>query len=205
MNYLKRLVLTIVLASGVLFAFESCVFNCNCPDVEGEFFDVQGISLRNYSQASTTCCDAPVNWEDYVFSMDLEVSFYGETEKQQQPYFKALELMPSAKALTQCDCLEEGWNGSEEKIEEIVITTVNDFNDTYKANDTINDIVNIHNRSLADYLAEKQYALEGSYMQWFPFQLNEAPTATSFQVNVTLKLDNGETYTAMNEEIIFLN
>lgn len=203
MNYLKKLVLTILLASGVLFCFESCIFNCNCPDVSGPFFDVQDISIRNYAEFGL-CCDS-INWEEYVFSMDLEVTFYGETKQKEIPYFQSLELMPSAKALTQCDCLEEGWNGSEEKIEELVITTVNDFNDTYKANDTINDIVNIHNRSLADYLAEKQYALEGSYMQWFPFQLNEAPTATNFQVNVTLKLDNGETYTAMNEVITFAN
>ena len=67
----------------------------------------------------------------------------GEAEKNDM-FFPSLNLMPAAKAYS-CGCHDDynGMYGSEEIIEEFTITTVHDYNENYKANDTINTLLDI--------------------------------------------------------------
>ena len=212
MNYLKKTFLITLLATGVLFIFSACP-SCVCSHVEGYYFDVQDMNVYN---GEIECCQTfPIDsivWDNYWLHLDFEVTYYapmvGEAEKNDM-FFPSLNLMPAAKAYS-CGCHDDynGMYGSEEIIEEFTITTVHDYNENYKANDTINTLLDIglqthEDTNLNEYLEEMQGVLA---YENYGFTFNEAPDSTTqtFQANIILKLANGETYTAMNEEILFI-
>lgn len=197
----KAFFLTAVLTSG--FVIPSCD-PCDHDPVPN-FFDIEGLSLVN-REGVTFSSNLPikdslsVNFEDYWFTMDFEVSyFFGQTVERRSSF--ELNMMNSALA---CRYPEKGHQGSQEKIETLTITTLNDFDDTHLAGSNINDLLNIFDinsgiQDLDDYLGKNVSYIKRQRML---FELKEKPTISSFfKAKIVLKLDNGEEYTAENVEI----
>ena len=190
MKYLKITALTLFLSIG--FVFPSCEdIDCNCPDILGNFFDIQGINTEN-------CCGPNANsgglidWEDYRLNLNFDVDYYG-WEPEERTGFPNLSLMPSAYA---CSCAYDGYGGSEEKFEDLIIITKYDFDSLHLANDTISDIFNISMYSEPEDL-QTFLANDTSFIMYedFVLTLQQGPQMEGdFQLELIIKLDNGEEY-----------
>jgi hypothetical protein len=197
----KAFFLSAVLTSG--FVIPSCD-PCDHDPVPN-YFDIEGISLVN-REGVTSSSNLPikdsssVNFENYWFTMDFGVSyFFGQASEPNSSF--QLNMMGSALA---CRYPDKGYQGAQEKIESLTITTLNDFDDTHLAGSNINDLLNIFDinsgmQDLDDYLGKNISYIKNVRML---FELKEKPTISSFfKAKVVLKLDNGEEYTAENVEI----
>ena len=196
MKKIKILTLTFLLTMG--FTFQTCD---KCPPFEGEFFDIQGFEIINYT---TTSGDEIEENEEVEFSFygSLALSFEVEYlvnnfEKKSQFGFS---LMNTAFAE---DCLSNGVKGSkEESIYSLTVLTLNDFNNEYMANDTINEILNVRG---TPYNLNEYLAIDSSLIQkeLFELDLSTAPTLNEeFHVKMILELSTNEIYEA--ESIPFI-
>ena len=199
MKKAKVLLLTILLTVG--FSFQNCSIRCNCPVFEGEFFDIQGMDIVNYTTSSG---------DEIEENEVVEFPFYGSMTLLFDVDYVAsncrhnnsggFSLMSSAYA---CSCLDNGISGSKnEKISSLNIVTLNDFNDDFMANDTINELINVRGTQLNvnEYLASDTSLIRNRAFEMdlsIPPSLNE-----EFKVKVFLELSTNETYEA--ESIPFI-
>ena len=132
--------------------------------------------------------------------MIFEVEYYG-FDIEESPGFEGFSLIPSAYS---CSCILNGINGSEEKLEDITIISKYDFDSLHLANDTINDLFTIDNYEmeldLVTFLETDSSAIRS---EDFYLKLKQGPENPGpFQVEVTLKLDNGESYQVISDEVM---
>lgn len=202
MKTIRLLFLGLLFTVG--FSIPSCSvdddLDCNCPAIEGAFFDIQSLSLENCNELYNDICDRldQIAWQDYILIHRFTVNYYGLNSPSNDYSFS---LIPSAMA---CSCLENGFNGSEEQLTELTVITQNDFNDNYLAQDTINALLNIHiNDQIYDlntFLQENDKPIRGVHVG---LSLKEKPSLDStFQVRIRMTLDGQEEYLVESEEIL---
>lgn len=191
---LKRTVLTALLATG--FTFQNCDL-CDCPPIEGDFFDIKGIGLTNYKKKGTCCTEKilaneTVNFSDYYeMSLDYTVDYFGSTDRPESTGFS---LLNTALA---CSCDENGTLGSkDERLNTLTILTLNDFDPDHHANDTINDLFDValygKIQDLNEYLRQDTALIMSEHLALY---LKKAPILNdTFKVKVVLALSTKETY-----------
>ena len=137
---LKTILLTLVLSTGISFQRCSVVEDaCDCGDFFGEFFDVRGMELIHFRQT-----DASVQiigqGEEVPFSSysGLNINFIVDYIGHASPKSHGFSLINTAMA---CTCVPNGIAGSrDEVLTNLVITTINDYDENHLAGDTINDL-----------------------------------------------------------------
>lgn len=201
----KAFFLTVMLTLG--FVIPSCD-PCDHDPVPN-YFDIEGLSMVNregvaYNNNLPIEDSSSVNFENYWFTIDFDVSYYfGQTVKRESAF--ELNIINSALA---CRYHDKGYLGSQEKIDSLTVTTLNDFDDTHLAGSNINDLLKIYNintqtmQDLNSYLGNNISYIKKVRML---FELKKKPAISSFfKARVVMKLKNGEEYTAENLEIELL-
>ena len=205
---LKTLVLTILLAIG--FSFQNCSSDviCSCPDIAGEFFDIQGLMVDSYGMgpningALLTENDT-LKFEEYA-GLQLQYQVEYVTSNCSGSKSWGFSLMNSALA---CSCLENGYRGSkDEYIEDISILTLNDFDEDHLANEPINDLFEvtmIDEQDLNEYLLQDDIEIRYESLR---LALNKAPVLDKeFKVRVILSLSSNEEYIAESLPITIID
>jgi len=193
----KTFFLTLLLVTG--FTFQNCdPFDCNCPPFSGGYFDIQGIDLINYKKRGNSSVDKLLENEEVKFSdysgltIDYIVEYHSNNCHQKKTW--DFSIMNSALA---CSCLENGWEGSkEEKINSLTILTLNDFDTEHRANDTINELLDIgfhcETFDLNEYLLQDTSNIE---FEDLILKLKVAPELNNeFKVKVIMELSTNEIY-----------
>ncbi len=206
---LKHLFLTSAFTLG--FIIPSCNWGVgSCGDLEPvpDFFNIEGMTIQNYkSESSYDCCQtalqdsAYVEIDNYWMSMDFSVSYFFGQIEERWPSFD-FNLIGSALA---CSPAEPGFNGSQEKIESITVVTLNDFDSTHVAGDTINDLVSIYDFStrskLDDFLSSNISFVKQERLF---FQLDATPSSDHyFKAKFILHLTNGEEHISDTQAVGF--
>lgn len=196
MKNIKTFALIFLLTIG--FTFQ----NCNkCPPFEGGYFDIRGFEIVNYTTSSGDVIEE---------NQEVEFSFYGSlalafevdylVNHIEEKFPMNFSLMNTAYAE---DCSSNGVNGSkQESIQSLTVVTLNDFNNEYMANDTINKILNVRGTqfNLDEYLANDSSLVQS---ELFELNLSNPPTLNEeFKVKMILELSTNETYQA--ESIPFI-
>lgn len=196
-----KLLLTLLLVFG--FTLTNCEKDdCGCPPFEGAYFDIRGIeSIRHFERISEDVVSPLPDGGQVPFD-----SYYGFTMEYSLTYLSMDHGNKSHTSgmgqLYACSCLEySGMEGSKhERIEEITVITLNDFNESFKANDTINEILSVHGQPLNEYLAQNTELISHPAMT---FSLDEEPSSSNpFKVKVVAELSTGETYEQETSTVI---
>ena len=206
----KISIITLFLITG--FGFQNCNpydIDCGCPSPIGEYFDIEGITLSK-RKSSGTCCTAvlqeneEISFSDfYGIVLQYEVRFHSSNHKPQNSW--GFSLINSAYA---CSCVENGWLGSkEEKINNLSIITLNDFDDNHIANEEINDLFEVRTREnlfdLTEYLAQDTSLIE---FRELDLKLKQAPVLNdTFAVKIMLELSTQEVYESESIPVIISN
>jgi hypothetical protein len=191
----KIIFLTAVLTIGI--TFQHCYPDCECSPIDGPFFDIKGIEVSNKPNESK------VDFADYFgFDLVYKVDFVVENSPKNCRW--DFSLMNSALA---CDCEFNGWLGSKsEKLDDITVITLNDFDAEHLANDTITDLMQVwtgefNQKDLNEYL-EQDTALIPSQAFEYGLMLKKAPELNKeFKVKVIVGLSTSETYEVETEPI----
>ena len=178
--------------------------DCNCPDIEGAYFDIDEVELKNIRIKENGFIEQvhnpaiEVDWDQYILNGEFGVSFFGYNDTS--PKFD-FSLIPSAYG---CSCLGSGYNGSMEKFSEFKVITRNDFDDEHLANDTINALIDISvfgndPIDLGEFLER-----DTSNIQFLRFDLTlkSAPTLSNdFDVDLLIRLNNGDEILSSNGSV----
>ena len=166
---------------------------CNCPPNYGDYFDIQEIQKIVHHRLIPNTNSAPpmedgqsITFNEYLgFIMRYEVNYVSQLEEQRS--------FGGNGQLYACSCIYSGEFGSkEEGLKNVTVITLNDFNDTYSSNDTINDILLFDAQNPDDYLQANDSLI---MYQTLTFNLTEAPTKSDdFRVKVIVELSGGESY-----------
>ena len=196
---LKNTILTLLFWVG-LAALPGC-FRCDCEDPK-PFVDINGlysIAVKKSASSSTPVAvkaGDKISWDDLVFlSATYQVRYYAG----QLPAESASP--PWGSVAYACKCSEEyGYLGTQEKLKFMTIRTVHDFDVTHPANSVINELIAFitypkpARTSLTDYFLKGPIPYNTS---GFQFLVTQAPANKGpFALEITVELDNGETYTA---------
>lgn len=196
MKRFKIFSLTLILTIG--FVFQNCEV---CPPSEGDYFDIQGFEIVNY-----TTTDGEVIKENQIveyssyesLTLSFDVEYLASNFNRENSV--RFSLMNTAFAE---ECPFSGYKGSkEESISSLTVVTLNDFNDEYMANDTINEIINVRGTAfnLNEYLEEDSSLI---LYEKFELDLSVPPSLNEeFKVKIFLELSTDESYEA--ESIPFI-
>lgn len=199
---IKTKILVIALVMGLPLQMCSPTRNgddCNCGPITGEYFDIKGMELQNYKWVGTNSIspikeNEAVPYEDYA---GLGVEYIVDYISQRRAKRPGFSLTSSAYA---CSCIQDGDRGSKyEKLSNITVITLNDFDETHAANDTINDLIMVKDEYLRDYLAKDTLNIQFPGIQ---LKLDRKPTRDeNYKVKVVVELSTGEVYQNISKSI----
>lgn len=195
----KVVLLTTLLTIG--FTFQNCIPECNCSPIDTPFFDIKGIAISNMPSK------AEVDFENYFgIYMSYQVDYITSVCEKKQDW--GFSLMNTALA---CDCDFNGSQGSKnEKLDNVTVITLNDFDSEHLANDTINDLmqVRVGEFNLVDldqYLQQDSMLIPKVNLE-LGLMLKKAPELNkSFEVKIIVDLSTSETYEATSQPITIDN
>jgi hypothetical protein len=193
------LILTLLFTVG--FSFPGCI--CNCPKIQGKYFDIVGMRLMTYKQngnyIQTVKEGEALNLAEYFIDAHFDLNYYG-LHNQVKPEIN-FSFINTAFA---CSCLNNGYMGTEEKRQELTVITLNDFDAAHLANDTINDLLKRvfvgDTTDLQTYLSKDEGIIHGG---GYTLVLKKKPQLDKeVHLQVILKLDNGELYQSSSEKVV---
>ncbi|MEL6925306.1 MAG: hypothetical protein AAFO94_14765 [Bacteroidota bacterium] len=206
MKNIRLLALTLLLVTG--FAFPSCdkdtVTMCDCSAYS--YFDVVGMEeLDFYRESGNNRTLQPTDsisvLELGAMQLNLKVEFLASLNQSRSGF----SLINSAMA---CSCAGGGKGAKTEKIEDLRIITLHDFDADHPADSDITamfdfdgSITNQPSQPLLEYLEENKDEKMMFYLM--AFRLKERPAAANdFQVRLELSLSSGERYSIQSNSFI---
>ena len=166
-----------------------------CPDIEGYFFDINGLVIYNLERNSSNSAygieeGSTLKFEDHLFSISYSATYYSENS------IGSFNMISSAFA-TSCDY--DGQGGTKELLDTMIVKTNFDIDDDHLTGQPINDILRFNGIILTNYLEQDTIEILD---QEFTLALTKKPTLdNSLSIDVFLRLKNGEEYKATSETV----
>ena len=196
---IRKFLLTGLFLIGINF------YNCsNCECCFGEvpeFFDIQDVFVDHLGLEGQLLGSDEIAFDEYgTISIGFEVEYL----VQHSNYNSGFSLINSVYG---CTPAQPGQLGSkEESIESFQVLTLNDFDDTHLAGESINDLLEITNLAIEPVPLEEFLTnfTENVPQEWFNLRLLNEPTLSkAFQVMVNVSLSTGENYQVSSSIINF--
>ncbi|WP_310992770.1 hypothetical protein [Aequorivita marina] len=179
--------------------------DCNCGPIAGAFFDIKGMELDNFKKTGENSIgiieeNEAVTYNEYAgLGIDYDVEYIS----QNRPKKPSFSLIQSAYA---CSCIFNGERGSKyEKLSNITVISLNDFDESHRANDTINDLIlakgfyHQDDEYLQDYLANDTINIQYEGLR---LMVDRKPTLNeNYKVKVVVELSTGEVYEKVSNSI----
>ncbi len=187
------------------FSFQNCkessFDDCGCGPFLGNYFDINGLEIISYKKRGT-CCAYPIFVHETVsfsnlsiIALNFKVDYLAaNNHSKNNSFFSTLNAYT---------CVQSGELGSKnERLSNLSIITLNDFDTAHLANDTINDLfdnVTYNNKQdLNTYLATDTSYIKNTGLS---ISLKTAPQINKqLKFKAIIKLSNGEVYTAENKQ-----
>lgn len=186
---LRTLILLIVLSLGL--PFQRCI-NCHCDSLKGGYFDIIDIDLEHYKMNENGVNEFMVENDEVLFEnydglmLNFKVKYVSSTIDTSKFNFSF------GQNLYACSCIADGEFGAKnESIDQITIITESDFDTTYLANDTINDLFQIEGQELNTFFTDSIPVQYESYL----LKLTKKPELEEpLNIKVIVELSSNETY-----------
>lgn len=208
MKNFRIFILTLLLSTG--FLLPSCEKNrdsCHGVDFEAaQYFDIQGMNAFMYEASLgldlIRAADTVVFSERVGLHLTYIVDYHAFVEPVKSTPFSLINTASACSVLA-------GYEGSKtEKLVNLSIITLNDFDSLHLANSSINDLLDYDGTfyqedklPLADFLGEQT---ENIMYEALFLQLQKAPELNrEFRYKVMVELSTGEMYEAESSPVYF--
>jgi hypothetical protein len=132
---------------------DSCLGSrCKCQNVPS-YYKIEKIALdvRSHAPSSTVykivVDSGKLPQNDFTLFLSFQYSYYSSNQKSSATF----SIIHTASA---CKCLYPGHLGSTTKLNNIYFTTVNDYNSTYTAGDTLNSLIRLNGKTVEDFILD---------------------------------------------------
>jgi hypothetical protein len=188
---MKKLIASVIVTG--LFTF-----GCDrCPDV-ARFFDIQDVLIQNSFTDLTLNGNQPNNFPDsvqfehFVILASYRVNYYSVSNPA------AFSLVPKAYALS---CVEPGEGGTKEKITQLDLIALSDYDAGFKSGASLNAIAKINGLPVAQFIENQNKNPVNQF--GFDITLTQKPDSTVKQAfKLVYKLTNGEQYSPETQPIL---
>ncbi|WP_339793258.1 hypothetical protein [uncultured Imperialibacter sp.] len=186
----------------IFFMLGACIVSCLTRDGSCEsgppHFRIKGIESTNMRLTTSE----PNPWRKIIGNEQVLWDSFFISFNFQADYIAAI-VSDYGQSLMALECAEQGYAGDKIGVDTIFVRTMYDYNDTYAAGDTINQIVLIKDWiffyddfekfvPLSNYIVDNH---NGVIDQQFQFKLSEAPgKGDSFSIQLSFILNNGEVF-----------
>jgi hypothetical protein len=182
------ILLTFLLASGILFPFCDFYNPCNCSEIAGDYFDIKGMTTEQINAGVRLSANQVVPFASYALYLHYDVDYVSFCHE------KPFSFIQSAMA---CECVYDGYLGAKsERLETMQVITLNDFDSDHPANDTINDLISVRELGLSSTL--ENYLTQDTALirqETLILGLTKAPTTNdALKLKIIVSLSNGENY-----------
>ncbi len=206
---IKYLILALVSFIAIM-TYESCVrsSSCGCQGTCIQYFHVKKPTVTNLRAIDTSnfvnllypIDTVKVTAKNFVWRILFEQELYCKNTTSLPSFFPTAAAEP---ALPKAIC--------KEKIDSLVVTTVNDYDNLHLADSQINDILGIQwygmsayrlfsKEKLTDFLANANRPIEG---ELFVLYLRQAPASTrNVQINIHIKTSDGQVFDLQSQSLI---
>lgn len=202
----KVLVLALVVGLPLQMCSPENDNDCNCGPITGSYFDIKGMESANYRNIDENSVRRMLENETVPYSeyaglwIEYEVDYI--SQRRSKP--SSFSMINSAYA---CSCLYDGYAGSKnEKLANISVITLNDFDETHRANDTINDLIVVKGYYFQEDEYLQNYLVNDTTNILFPgiqLLVDRKPTLNeNYKVKVVVELSTGEVYQNVSESIV---
>lgn len=175
-------------------------YPCKCPDVAtiDKYADIEGVSSFLSKKATATSglgsvkANDRLSWDEIaLFSVVYVIRTYGYDLPKKKVGTWGL-------AAYACDCVQPGYLGSTERLKNMTVKTVFDFDATHPAGSALDEWVQVDfypsGKTLKRFLAEGP--IPGISLGRHDLTITKAPSVKGpFALDITVELDNGEIYT----------
>ena len=180
-------------------SFYQCL-DCNCPKVEKPYFNINGFTIDLIGGFNSVITTSKMDRYDlHGFRINFLVSYLAKVQKCDNQHYSINNLLA-------CSCIEPGYLGAkDEKIENIDIITIYDFDEKHPAGSSINEYISTYqindsSEVLSNFIMKSNLKREN-----IDFDFLKLPSIdyTRFQFEIRLKVKDDEFYSVKSSEIIF--
>lgn len=198
--FIQRILLVCLIFGSTVIA--SCIGGC--PDVL-EYVKIENMEINNLKplgEQTWTGVQAgeSVKWNEFLMECQLNGTFHAQDMQK-----------TNGNGLYAVSCAHDGDFGSKDGITSMYVITKSDYNQRFKANDTLNSIVRANisksgrqfEESLAEFVENRKDVIQETI---FFLRLDEAPERQDFQqFKIVIELENGDIIKAQTNEISLKN
>ena len=209
---LKLSLFILLFVGGIPISCREPCDGLECPPITGDYFDIVGVDVYNHTyQINGDYIYFFAPFDDSLDLKGLVVDFdvnYVSTNTNVK--CKGFNLFMNSAIADECICPENGGFGFKGRyLKELHVITINDFNDEFSANDTLNEIIYLnnypdyYNESYSDGSLSSKYLtlqdfIENEHLLRSPrlhmTMIEQPDSGEPFQVKVVVELLTGETY-----------
>jgi len=206
---LLRVIIVMVVPVMLLVYISSC--NSNTPDCPKAFkhFDIYGIQAYNHGYDSTgnvyvKANNDTISFSEYYISVPFSVNYYSSVTPAKNNF-----LITGAYAL---DCVENGYGGSVEGLDSIIVIAKKDYNASLQSGDTVSHIFEASEsyygpsanqwKSLDDYAHTYRDVIYNSTLVLKP-QVNQPFYSGPHSFRIIIVLRNGEKHITETPTVFF--
>lgn len=182
----------------LLFVFGQTLTQCcRCPRLY-PYFDIHAVKSIDHVRSQESPIQGHIGHEEEIDTIE----YAGFIIRFEYEYVAEKTQTNTGGALYACSCDDQIFTPAKEKVTEITVITLHDFDENLNAGDTINSFLRdrYSEKSISDFIAEEQPLTQEHIF----FKVSKFPTADPrFQVKVIIKLDSGEVYETTSLTVVF--
>lgn len=169
---MKQLFASFFFLTVLIIGPSACGLFQSCPEAL-PYFQIAGFDLNHYRFNDDPYGDlivpnAKIPWEEYGLRADFKTTYYGSNET------------PGGAVLYALSCVEDGYQGTEVGVDTIYVVALDDYNNEFLRNDTLNRIIEVNDYfagptfySLAEYLNDNR---ESIMLESLTIKFTEGPS-----------------------------
>lgn len=176
-----------------IFLVASCdpTTSCTCPPIQGAYFRTTGLEFELYDLLSSSFTplddSAQVNQQQLQMQLEFDVNYY--SAKNPAP-----GLMDFTNSVYACSCVGNGDHGSEERIRDLEIITVNALDSLHPAGSSINDLLEFS--QYGDPIALDELSTQQLYYPRLELHFKQLLAPVELQLQATMEMVDGTIYLA---------
>lgn len=198
---MKASVFRVAMGIGMALFLPTLVQSCCSGDLDS-YFDVTGLRVRNIEDGGRTRNDYIPGQDSYRNVSEAYTESYGLYVSPQLRYYASV---PAAAALHACSP-DEGGKGTREIIEDIQVTSNQDFDEQHPAGSSLNDLFSINDIYTHELIELNQF-LQGNpaaRREKFILRMRKKPTKSMIhQFTIKYAHTDGERFEETAKPITF--
>jgi len=189
---MKKRLIPVLLVMAMLLGPAACGLFQSCPEAL-PYFAIEGLELTHQR------FDEDSYGDDLLPDASTSCAGYGLHTDFESTYHAGLKDFKGGANLYALSCVESGYMGSAIGVDTLYLVTLEDYNEQYAKNDTLNEIIMLNDWSKADrfYSLDEYLAMneESVLMPAFTIKLADGPEVShAIEFELVYVLTNGEEF-----------